>query len=112
MADAVDADVDAVVAVAGSMHAGLDALGLEHAHGTGFEDACPMSVGDVVAAAIVDDDGIDSCVVQGVGEQQPGRTCSDDRDVGLKFWHLGLLALFVLSVCARSLTQGEAVINE
>ena len=54
-----------------------------------------MSVGDVVAAAIVDDDGIDSCVVQGVGEQQPGGTCSDDRDVGLKFWHLGLLALFV-----------------
>ena len=72
------ADEESLVPQPRASKSRTDAHRVQQVHGSLLEDAGPHAVDDVVAAAVLDDDGIDAVEVQQMAEQQPCRTCADD----------------------------------
>ena len=75
------ADVEAVVPQPCASQARADAHRVQQIHGALLEDPRPHAIDDVLAAAVLDDDGVDAVQVQQMTEQQSCRTCADDTDL-------------------------------
>ena len=78
---AVDADIDAPVQHAFALHALADAELGQQIGGPMLDQAGADAVLDVIAAAVLDDDGLDAGKMQQPRQHQPGRPCSDDADL-------------------------------
>ena len=84
------ADVEALVTQPRPSKSGTDAHRVQQVHGALLQDAGLHAVDDVVAAAVLDDDGVDAVQVQQMPEQQPRRTGADDPDLRAKATHADL----------------------
>jgi hypothetical protein len=82
MAAAVESELDAVVNQAFALEAGTEARHIEEIDRTLFQHAGSHAAFDIVATAILDNDGFDPIAVKQVRQQQPGRTGSDDANLG------------------------------
>ena len=78
---AIDADIDAVVENAFAFHALADAQLGQQIGGPMLDQAGADAVLDVIAAAVLDDDGLDAGKMQQPRQHQPGRPCSDNADL-------------------------------
>ena len=77
-----EAELDAVMDEALRLDAAGEAGLPEHVHGALLEHARPHPLLDVLAAAVLEHDGLDALEAEQVGEQEPGRPCADDPDLG------------------------------
>ncbi len=82
LADAVDADLDAVMHQAVAMHAGADAGLVEQVHRDLLDHAGTDATEHVVGGLPLENDVIDAVLVKELAEQQPCRARSDNGDLG------------------------------
>lgn len=94
MAAPVEAQLDAVVREALAVHALRRARLAQYVDGALLQDPGALAPLDVRAVAALQDDGVDSGVVQEPGEEQPGGARSDDADGGAHGYLLFRSALF------------------
>src|SRR5207245_699458 len=78
---AVELQLDALVDDPLALHALADPRLAQEIGGALLEHARPYALLDVLAAAVLEDDGVDALEVQQVRERQPGRAGADDPDL-------------------------------
>ena len=81
MAAAAEAQFDAVMDQAESLHPLADASFVEQVDGSLFEQAGANPLFDILAAASLEHDGLDAIEVQQVREHQPRRPRPNDADL-------------------------------
>ena len=82
MAFAVEAQFDSVVAVAVAQHAVGNAAVNEHVDGAVLQDAGPDRFGNLLVTPKLDDGGFDAGLCQQMGQHEPGRAGTHDRNLG------------------------------
>jgi hypothetical protein len=81
MPPSLEADVKALVTQAAALQACVHTHRLEEVDGPLLEDAGPHAIDHVVAAAVFDDDGIDTVDVEKMAQQESRWARADDSDL-------------------------------
>ena len=79
---ALEQQLKAVVRQAFGMGAGAHARLVQQVHGDLLQHACADAAQHVAGAALLDDDGVDTRLVQQCAEQQARRACTNDGNLG------------------------------
>src|SRR6185503_4586551 len=77
----LEGDIETVVSQSVALEVSADTHGMQQIDGSLLEDPRSHTIDHILAAAVLNDDGIDTVEMQQMPEHQARRTCADDADL-------------------------------